>query len=120
MIGPGITIRGNVSGDEDLTVEGRIEGSVRLSRDLTIQPGAELAADVEARTVAVGGTVRGSVVANEGLTLEAGAIVVGDLTTPRLVIQDGARFKGRVTMHVDIPGLETRAAAQGGQPQRRR
>jgi cytoskeletal protein CcmA (bactofilin family) len=120
MIGPGITIRGNVTGDEDLTVEGRIEGAVRLSRDLTVQPGAELAAEVEARTVTVGGAIRGTVAATEGLTIEAGAVVVGDITTPRLIIEDGARFKGRVTMQVDIPGLEARPAPGGGQPARRR
>lgn len=113
MIGPGTTIRGNVTGDEDLVVEGRIEGSVRLTRDLTVQPGAELTADIEARNVAVGGTIRGAVVANEALTIDDGALVIGDVTTPRLVIRDGARFKGRVTMDVDIPGLEARPAAAG-------
>lgn len=121
MIGPGITIRGNVTGDEDLSVEGRIEGAVRLTRDLTVQPGAELTADVEARNVSVGGVVRGAVTAGEALVIESGAIVVGDISTPRLVIEDGARYRGRVTMNVDIPGAEPAPrAAPAPAPARRR
>lgn len=106
MIGPGITIRGNVSGDEDLTIEGRVEGTINLKRDLVVAPSAELAADVEAHNVGVGGRITGNIVAGDLLSIESGAVVVGDIATPRLVIEDGARFKGRVTMEVDIPDLE--------------
>ena len=106
MIGPSITIRGNVSGDEDLTVEGRIEGNVRLSKSLTVAPEAEIVAEIEAQTVTVGGRIAGEITANERLAVENGAVVIGDVSTPRLVIEDGAQFKGRVTMRVDIPELK--------------
>ncbi|MHC4836564.1 MAG: bactofilin family protein [Planctomycetota bacterium] len=108
MIGPRTTIRGNISGDEDLTVEGRVEGSVRISKDLDIAPSAELTADLEANAVVVGGRVEGSINAAEALTVRSGATVVGDVTTARLVIEDGARFKGRVEMDVEIPDAPTR------------
>ena len=105
MIAAGTTVRGQLSGDEDLTVEGRIEGSVRLTKNLSVAPGAVLVAEVEARAIGVSGHITGNVKAADALALEAGAVVVGDVTTPRLIIEDGARFKGRVTMNVDIPPL---------------
>lgn len=106
MIGPGTTVRGNITGDEDLTVEGRIEGAVRLSKDLTVASGAVVEAEVEAAQVALAGRVVGTVTAAEGLVVEAGAVMVGDVTTPRLHIAEGAHFKGRVTMDFEIPGVE--------------
>jgi cytoskeletal protein CcmA (bactofilin family) len=105
MIAAGTTVRGQLSGDEDLTVEGRIEGSVRLTKNLSVAPGATLVAEVEARAIGVGGNITGNVKAGEALALEASAVVVGDITTPRLIIEDGAKYKGRVTMNVDIPPL---------------
>lgn len=106
MIGPGTTVRGNISGEENLTVEGRVEGSIRLDADLVIADGASLAADVDARKVDVSGKVEGAISAAEGLTLDSGAVVVGDITTQRLIIEEGARIKGRINMDVEIPGLE--------------
>ncbi len=104
MIGPGTTIRGNVSGDEDLEVQGRVEGALRLSKDLEVSEGAVLEADVEARSVHVAGRIAGNVTAPEALVVEAGATVVGDVTTQRLMIAEGAHFKGRVHMDFDLPG----------------
>ena len=104
MIGAGTTIRGNLNGDEDLTVEGKIEGSVRLSKDLNIAQSAVLAAEVEAQNVAIDGTVSGNITASQTVQVAAGATVVGDVTTPRLHIAEGARFKGRVNMDFEIPG----------------
>lgn len=106
MIGPGTTVRGNISGDEDLTVEGRVEGAIRLSKDLEVAKGAVLEAEVEARAVHVAGTVTGNVNASDSLVVEAGAAIVGDVTTPRLIVAEGARFKGRVTMDFELPGAE--------------
>jgi cytoskeletal protein CcmA (bactofilin family) len=106
MIGPGTTIRGNITGDEDLTVQGRVEGAVRLSKDLTIDAGAVVEAELDAANVALSGRVIGTVNAQDSLVVESGAVMVGDVTTPRLHIADGAHFKGRVTMDFEIPGVE--------------
>ncbi|MCA9541104.1 MAG: polymer-forming cytoskeletal protein [Myxococcales bacterium] len=106
MIGPGTTIRGNITGDEDLVVEGRIEGSLRLSRDLTVATGAVLQAEIEAANVQVSGRIQGNVTALETLVLDGDSVMVGDINTPRLHIADGARFKGRVHMDFEIAGAE--------------
>ncbi len=104
MIGAGTTFRGYLSGDEDLTVEGRIEGSVYLSKDLTIADGAVVAAQVEAQNVQVNGEVSGNITAAQTVQVASGAKVVGDVTTPRIHIAEGARFQGRINMDFDIPG----------------
>lgn len=106
MIGKKIAIRGTLSGDEDLTVEGRIEGTVRLTRDLTVAESATLIAEIEAQSVAISGRVEGDVTAPDGVHLDANAVVIGALKTEHLVIEDGARFKGQVEMDFEIPGLE--------------
>ncbi len=116
MIGPGITIRGNVEGDEDLVVEGRIEGGIRLSKDLDVARDATVEATVSARTVRVAGRLVGDVDAADALSVESGAAVVGNVKTPSLVIADGAHFKGRVDMDFEIPGIEARSSG----PSRRR
>ncbi len=106
MIGPGTTIRGSVSGEEDLTVEGRIEGSVRTSKDLTVSKSASLEATVDAENIEINGSVTGDVTAGSTLTVAAGASVVGDVTTPRIHIADGAHFKGTVSMDFDVPSVD--------------
>ena len=103
MIGPSTTIRGSISGDEALTVDGRVEGAIRLSNDLTISKGAAIVATVDAQNVVVNGSVTGDVNAAVAITVESGAMVVGDVTSPRIHIADGARFKGRIDMDFEIP-----------------
>lgn len=112
MIGPSITIRGTVSGDEDLVVEGRIEGAVRLTKSLTVAEGAHLTATVEATSVSIDGTVHGDIQASEGVDVASGAEVVGDVACERFSLADGARFKGRISMDFEVPG--------GAPPARRR
>lgn len=116
MIGPGITIRGKISGEEDLDVEGRVEGSIRLTENLKVAEGAVVAAEVEARNVDVSGRIMGDITVTESIVIEADAVVVGDITTPRLHIADGARYKGKVTMDFDIPGIDTAAATGRNAP----
>ncbi len=108
MIGPGTTIRGTLTGDEDLTVEGRVEGAIRLSKDLDVAKAAVVEAEIDARAVHVAGRVVGNVNASDNLVVEAGAAIVGDVTTPRLVVTEGAHFKGRVTMDFELPGADAR------------
>jgi len=106
MIGPGTTIRGSVSGDEDLTIQGRVEGSIRTSKDLNIAKSANIEATVDAENIEVNGSMNGDVTAGTTLTVTAGASLIGDVSTPRLHIADGAHFKGRVSMDFDIPSVD--------------
>lgn len=106
MIGPGITIRGTISGDEDLVVEGRVEGAIRLTKSLDVAQGAHIAASVDATQVDVNGTVHGDISAPGGVIIEAGAEVVGDVTSQRFSLAEGGRYTGRVQMDFEVPGGE--------------
>ena len=102
MIGAGTTIRGNLTGQEDLVVKGKIEGSVRLTSDLTVDASAQLEATVEAHNVEVMGAVTGDLSASESVTVAAGASIIGDVTTPRIHVAEGATFQGRINMEFDV------------------
>lgn len=103
MIGPKITVRGALSGEEDLVVEGRLEGRVTLVGHLVIAPGGIVEADVEASSVEVRGEVRGDIVAARSITIERGATVAGNVRAPRVMIHDGAHFDGAIEMDVALP-----------------
>lgn len=98
-IGRSITIRGDVSGDEDLVIQGKIEGTVDLKQHtLTIGPEGKVKADVTGRQVMVEGEIHGNLRALEHVVLRGTARVQGDLTAPRVVIEDGAVFRGSIDM----------------------
>jgi cytoskeletal protein CcmA (bactofilin family) len=98
-IGQSICIRGELTGDEDLTIEGRVEGKIDLKEhNLTIGPNGRIQAEVTAKSVRVQGEVNGNVAAGEKVELAETGRVVGDIVAPRIVIADGARFKGSVDM----------------------
>jgi cytoskeletal protein CcmA (bactofilin family) len=102
-IGKAITIQGNVSGSEDLVVEGRIEGAISLSNHLTVERAGVVEADVDVEDLTVNGAVRGEIRAARSVTINADARVVGNVAAPRVVIEDGALFKGRIEMQFDLP-----------------
>ena len=98
-IGKSIVIRGELFAEEDVTVSGRIEGTVTMERHkLSVSAGAHVAADVHAREVVVSGHVAGSIVAVERLELQPTADVQGDVSTPKLRIAEGAGLTGNVEM----------------------
>ncbi len=98
VVGPNISIRGRIEGEEDLRVEGRIEGSVVLTETLYVEPEGVVIAQVEARDVVVSGLLLGNVNASNSVTLNKGAKLVGNIQAPRLIIADGAAFSGDVVM----------------------
>ena len=106
MIGPGTTIRGSITGDEDLLIEGNVEGAVRLTKDLTIGKGSTVEATVEAQDLRVSGRLTGDATVEVALKVDAGASVVGDVKTPRVHIVDGAHFQGRIDMDFDVPAVD--------------
>jgi cytoskeletal protein CcmA (bactofilin family) len=98
-IGRSITIRGEVTGDEDLLIQGRVDGSVDLKQHaVTVGPDGEVKASIAARVVTVEGHVEGNLSADEQVILRSSASVQGDITAPRVVLEDGARFRGGVDM----------------------
>ncbi len=96
-IGKSVVIKGEVSGSEDLYVDGIVEGSIDLrNHSLTVGPNGKLKASVHAKSIVVQGKVDGSMTASDRLDLRKTAIVTGDVTTQRIAIEEGAFLKGRV------------------------
>lgn len=99
VIGPSIQVKGELTGSEDLLIEGRVEGKIGLAQNaLTVGTKGRVTASVHARAIHVEGEVEGDLTAEELILLRKSARVRGDLTAPRVVIEDGARFKGAIDM----------------------
>lgn len=103
VLGPQIAVRGTLSGEEDLVVEGRLEGNVSLQGHLIVAETGDLEADLDVDSIEVHGQVRGDITAARSITIEKGAQVTGNVKAPRVIINDGARFEGAVDMEVDLP-----------------
>ena len=98
-IGQSLFIKGEVTGSEDLTVEGRVEGKIDLKdHNLTIGPNGRVHAEIHAKNITIIGEVTGNVVADEKVDLTDSGRLVGDIRAPRIAVSDGAQFKGSVDM----------------------
>lgn len=103
-ISAGIRIKGEVTGSEDLFVDGHVDGKLNLSNgSLTVGPNGEVKADIFAREVIVRGRVDGKIVGREKIQLWSTSNVAGDLQTERLSIEDGAVLRGRVEIETGKP-----------------
>jgi cytoskeletal protein CcmA (bactofilin family) len=98
VIGVKTIIKGEVGGDEDVIVEGTIEGRVRLNRDLRVSTGGVVRATVEAQSVIVSGEVVGDCTASQRVEIQATGRLTGNIRAPRIVIAEGALFKGTSDM----------------------
>lgn len=103
VIGKDIQIKGNLSGSEDLVVEGRIEGHIALQNHLTVEATGQLVAEITTRSMEVHGEVSGNIEAEQTVSINTNSKVLADIKAPRVIIEDGARFKGRVEMDVELP-----------------
>jgi cytoskeletal protein CcmA (bactofilin family) len=98
-IGPSIFIKGDLTGDEDLVIEGRVEGKVDLKQNnVTVGRDGRVKADVFGRVVTIEGEVDGNVFAQEQAVLRQSGAIRGNITAPRVVLEDGSRFKGTIDM----------------------
>ncbi|MHC5062600.1 MAG: bactofilin family protein [Planctomycetota bacterium] len=98
-IGRSIHIKGELSGNEDLTIDGKVEGVIRLrDHNLTISENGHITADVFAKSAVIHGEVLGDIRAEDRIEIAEGGLVEGDLIAPKVVLADGARFKGRIDM----------------------
>ena len=96
-IGKALRIEGRIVSQEHLTIDGQVEGTIEVGdHSLMIGPGAEVKADLTAKTITVSGAVTGNLTAHERVVLQPTASVDGDITTPRLTMADGATVKGKV------------------------
>ncbi len=96
-LGPGLLIKGEISGNEDLRLDSKVEGSISIGGfRLTVGPSAHLDADVVAREAVISGEVNGDIRAHDRIEIMKNASVVGDLTTSKIVIEEGAYMNGGI------------------------
>ncbi len=113
VIGESILINGKLTGDEDLTVRGRVEGELTLTRTLIVEPSGIVKANVAVKNAIISGVVVGNVNATESVELTREGRMVGDIHAPRVIIVDGASFRGRVDMgEVEAGRLNTERPAR--------
>src|SRR5271166_2223940 len=112
-IGKSVIVKGELSGSEDLYVDGEVEGSISLrGQSLTIGPNGRVRANIEARNVIVHGRVDGNISASERVELRKSASLSGDITTARISIEDGAFFKGTIDIQKPEPAPKIEPRAQ--------
>ena len=91
-------ISGNLQGDEDLRVLGRVDGNVQLTKTLYVEPEGVVVADIHVARAVISGTLVGNIVATDLIHIAEQGRVVGDITAPRVILVDGASFRGNVDM----------------------
>lgn len=100
-IGKSVQIKGELSGNEDLTIEGRVDGKILLDGHIvTIGQSGRVMAEVQATSVIVGGELKGNINAEQKVEVAATGTVLGNIRAPRVSLADGARFKGSIDMDV--------------------
>jgi len=118
-LGSSLHVKGDITGTEDLLIDGSVEGLVELDgRKLTVGPTAKITADINARDVVVYGFVKGNVHAKGRIEIKKDGSLIGNLTTAQIMIEDGAVFKGsieidRAEAKVADKNLSSRAATAG-------
>jgi cytoskeletal protein CcmA (bactofilin family) len=113
-IGKSVLVKGELSGSEDLYLDGEVEGSIELrDHSLVIGPNGRIRANISAREVVVHGRVEGNVNATERAELKKSCVLIGDVSTQRIVIEDGAFFKGSVDLKKDSKSEQRKPAASG-------
>lgn len=109
QIGKSVVIKGELSGSEDLYVDGQVEGSIALkNHSLTVGPNGQIKASIEAKGIIIQGKLEGNVQASDRVDLRKSAVVAGDIVTQRISIEEGAYLKGKV----DIQGKAEKAAGK--------
>jgi cytoskeletal protein CcmA (bactofilin family) len=120
-IGPSIRIKGELSGEEDLVIEGSVEGTVHLEKNnVTIGNNGRVNADIHANTITILGELRGDVTGNEKVVIRKTGNVRGNIVAPRVSLEEGAMFKGSIEMEPNkaaaTSGSRSESAASTSRP----
>jgi cytoskeletal protein CcmA (bactofilin family) len=117
-LGKNVTVKGQIFAREDLTIDGEVEGTVECHEHrLTIGPNARVQAGLKAREIIIQGSIHGNVDATDKIDIRKEAKLVGDIKTSRIVIEDGAYFKGSIDISKPNVARGPQAAPAGLQPQ---
>ncbi len=112
-IGPSIQISGDVTGNEDVRIEGRVEGTISLSDNvLTVGKEGQINATATARAIFVEGKVEGDLKSDEQIVVRSSGNVRGNIVAPRVTLEDGCKFKGSIDM--DVEPSAARASGPSG------
>jgi cytoskeletal protein CcmA (bactofilin family) len=104
MIGPSIKIKGEVTGDEDLEIQGKVEGTINLgNHEVSVGQSGQVSADIQANVVTIDGEVTGDISGNEKVVISRSGNVRGNIIAPRVTLEDGAIFKGSIDMDPGEP-----------------
>lgn len=117
VIGSTIKIKGEVRGEENLVIEGSVEGSVELAgHDLTIGPKGHVGANLNAKTIKVEGQITGDIKGEEKVIVTKSGRMLGNIVAPRVTLEDGAKFKGSIDMDpgADMPVLKEPTGRSAG------
>lgn len=115
MIGPSVKILGDIISDESLIVEGEVEGTITCNaHSVTVGKAGKLKANVSAKEITIDGTLEGNVSGLEKITVTASGVVRGNLVAPRVILEDGARFKGSIDMEADVKAATPTATRKEG------
>ncbi len=120
LVARSATVKGTVTGSGDLRIEGTVEGKVRIGGRLVVGESGRVKAELHGKAVTVAGTVEGNVTADERIELAPSARLTGDITAPRILIQEGATFEGKVFMRSPGGGAERSGGARRGVSSARR
>jgi cytoskeletal protein CcmA (bactofilin family) len=112
FLGPNVTIDGTVTGSEPVLIEGVVTGKINLTGELRIGTKARIEASVHAKNVTVEGKLTGDISADDRIELVATATVDGNLKAPKIVVAEGARFRGSVDMGSAKPAVQSEPAAK--------
>jgi cytoskeletal protein CcmA (bactofilin family) len=103
VVGRGARVRGRVTGEGDIRIEGQIDGEVTVSGDLSIEDGGAVTGDIAAGAVVIAGGLAGDVSARGTVTIQATAKVEGDMIGAEVHLEEGASFSGRIESEFDLP-----------------
>ena len=98
IIGTNITIDGDITGNDSLIIAGIVRGRVNVKSDVTVTQDGQVEADVDSQSIEIAGSVEGNVNAVDKIDIKAGGRLIGDVKAPRVLIADGAAFKGNINM----------------------
>ncbi len=112
VIGASIVIKGDISGDEDLLVQGQVEGQIQLKKhNVTIGKHGRVKADIYGKVISIEGDVQGNVYGDEKIVIRAAGKLQGNMVAPRVTLEDGSKFKGAIDMDAK---RETQATGSAG------
>src|SRR5215470_1827553 len=101
ILGPTLEIQGEIEGNEDLVIQGTVHGKIVSQKNLTVDGSGKVQASVVTKNLAVSGMLVGNVEATERVEVRKEGKMIGDIKAPRVIIADGAKFKGNIEMGVD-------------------